>query len=73
MSRNPQFENSRWLIWCFERNMFWRSGSNGYTENIDEAGFYSFEEAYAIVNNANKYATSVNKPEEAMLPYYKQS
>ena len=53
----------KYLIWCYERGMWWKPNSNGYTTNLHEAGRYSEEEATQIVNNAN-----IIRREEALVP-----
>lgn len=57
---------TRWMIWNFERGMWWKPHRNGYTPYPREAGTYSFEEASEIVNAANEHVRVY--PEEAMLP-----
>lgn len=58
----------RWLIWSLEHDGWWKSARRGYTDQIDEAGRYTYPEAREIVENANygKY----NRPNEAMVPDY---
>lgn len=52
-------------IWNFERGMWWRPCSNGYTHEREEAGLYSETRALDIVKQANRFST---KLEEAMVP-----
>ena len=60
----------KFLIWNFERDMWWRPNNCGYTPNIDEAGRYSFARAKAIVDRANilMALSGFSRPKEAMLP-----
>lgn len=58
-----------WLIWNFERGMWWKAGQHGYTPRLKEAGTYTFEEALRLVEGANKFCHK-DKPEEALLPVY---
>ena len=57
-----------WLIWSFEHNAWWGKNWLGYTENIKEAGRYTYHEARAIVWSAN-YGC-YNRPNEAMVQDY---
>ena len=52
------------LVFNFERCLFWRPGHHGYTPNSTEAGFYSFGDAARICLEANGHG----KLEEAMIP-----
>lgn len=54
------------LIWNYERGMYWRPGCMGYTSLKEEAGRYTFQQAIDICVEANSY--SQNNPEEAMIP-----
>lgn len=60
-SKTPQ----RWFIFCHERKMWWRANECGYTENIEEAGIYSFDHARMLIREANSYIDNV--PEETMV------
>lgn len=55
----------KYKIWSFEHNQWWKHGSSGYTEDINNAGIYSLEVATEIAILANKYS---NKLEEAIVP-----
>lgn len=74
-------ENQSWLIWNFERGMWWKPHQLGYTDNILEAGRYSYDVAVAIVREANAPLLQLHaltgkfvkrrgdtKPKEAMVP-----
>ena len=54
-------------IWCFERGMWWKPYSNGYTFHIKEAGKYSYEEAVEIVKQANSHRSNKDLSEEAIV------
>lgn len=54
-----------WLVWSIEHCMWWGAGHRGYTPHRAEAGRYTFEEAVAIVTNANEH--HFNDPYEAMV------
>jgi hypothetical protein len=59
---------SNWLIWCRARNQWWAPNSMGYVDSPQAAGRYTFEEAKAIVNDANKHLRYYDPPEEMMMP-----
>jgi hypothetical protein len=50
------------LIWSNQKAAWWKPNSCGYTNNIEEAGRYSAEDAIKICNNANVLWT--NLPDE---------
>lgn len=54
---------AKFLIWSFEHRGWWKPNGNGYTEDIKEAGVYSYADAFEICTDAN--IVSVN---EAMVP-----
>ncbi len=56
-----------WLIWSIEHNAWWKPNENGYTQERDEAGKYTFGQACSIVKIAN--INSNNAPNEAMIKY----
>lgn len=58
----------KWLIWCHERQQWWKPSCCGYTYKIQDAGRYSFEEALRIVKSANIYMEDI--PDESMVPEY---
>lgn len=60
-----QEEPKKWLIWSMEHEAWWRPAHAGYTERIDEAGRYSYQDALEIVYKANRYVAK--KPNEAMI------
>ena len=37
------------VIWSWEHNAWWASNRQGYTEQLDRAGRYSFDEAAEVV------------------------
>lgn len=41
------------LIWCLEREMYWKANSHGYTQELSEAGLYQRGRAESICKNAN--------------------
>jgi hypothetical protein len=55
-----------YFIWSLEHGQWWKSHKVGYTENIKEAGLYTFDEALQIVASAN--IAENNVPNEAMVP-----
>lgn len=63
--------NRKWLIWNHERGMWWRACSNGYTNDRTDAGRYTFAEALAIVEQANRY-NKQQELNETMCPDYGQ-
>lgn len=44
---------NKFLIWSNEHNSWWCPNSLGYTDFVDLAGRYSFDEALKICNGAN--------------------
>jgi hypothetical protein len=42
-----------YLIWSLEHGQWWRPGENGYTDDFEEAGRYSFERALQICMRGN--------------------
>lgn len=44
---------SRYVIWSFEHDAWWRPGAMGYTPDFDKAGRYGGDEAARIVADAN--------------------
>lgn len=71
-------ENTRWIIWSIEHEQWWKGNHNGYTEELEEAGIYTYEAACKIVAGANYLLTlqrqthylfnkPYNTPKEAMI------
>lgn len=60
-----------YLIWSYEHDKWWKPYSQGYTEDVDEAGRYEEWEAFQIVRSANKH---IDHDEvtfvECMIPVY---
>ncbi len=54
-----------WLIWSIEHNAWWKPAACGYTKNRADAGRYTFDEATAIVKDANFACNET--PNEAMI------
>jgi len=63
----PTTENTLWLIWSNEHRGWWKPRSSGYTNDRDDAGVYTYEEALEIVEGANKYLDRKKPPYEAMV------
>ena len=57
-----------WLIWSFEHKSWWMPDERGYTGKMEDAGKYTYEQAFNIVMGANKCCPKV--PHEAMLPTF---
>jgi hypothetical protein len=55
----PEF----YLVWSFEHGRWWRPSLRGYTENFEEAGHFTAEQALAICMKANFVGLN-----EAMVP-----
>lgn len=71
MSSDPR----TYVIWSFEHDAWWASGSWGYTPELAQAGRYSRAEADRIVANANIVAVNevamlLSKAESAGPPRY---
>lgn len=71
-------DNTKWLIWSIEQERWWKSNQNGYTEELEEAGVYTYDAACRIVMGANYLLTlqrqahylfnkPYNTPKEAMI------
>lgn len=62
--------NHWWLIWSNKHSLWWLPNSSGYTENFNNAGRYTFDQAVAIVkkssNGWNYQQTSL--PPTTMVP-----
>lgn len=64
----------KYFIWDFERGMWWKSNSRGYTKDVNEAGRYGQERAVSICTSSNLFLEK-GKIELAMVPatnFYKQ-
>lgn len=55
--------SNRYLIWSHEHHQWWAPDRQGYTDDVSQAGRYSFEEAGAIVVPAIPPGTEVAVPE----------
>ena len=55
---------SEFLIWSFQKQGWWKPLRNGYTKHVEHAARFSFEEACAICDNANKHG----KIREGIVP-----
>lgn len=51
--RANNVEGGHWLVWSIEHDRWWKPGAYGYTDNIKEAGLYTFEQALDICRKAN--------------------
>lgn len=58
----------KWLVWCHERQMWWRFAGVGYTEKEHEAGRFTFEEATDIIWDAHDGGRLYDSPNETMIP-----
>jgi len=56
--------STRYYIWSFEHNGWWRPHRHGYTQDIKEAGEYNFNNAFLIVQECNSYG----EIKEAIVP-----
>ena len=63
----PLPNQASWLIWSREHWGWWKAGRCGYTQQVEYAGRYTYEEACAICYDANKYLGQDEQPEETML------
>jgi hypothetical protein len=43
----------KFLIWSNEHRMWWRANERGYTDSIEEAGRYPYEQAAKVVLSAS--------------------
>ena len=53
----------QFVIYNFERRMYWKENERGYSHDIKGAGLYTLDQAIEICENANIFSL-----EEAMLP-----
>lgn len=60
----------KFRIWSNEHMAWWRPNQNGYTQDMDRAGLYGYEEAVAICVQGRIHAASgcVHRPNETMVP-----
>lgn len=60
----------KFRIWSNEHMAWWRPNQNGYTQDSNSAGLYSFEEAVAICTQARLHHVdgATSRPNEAMVP-----
>lgn len=65
MNNEPKKE---YVIWNFERDMWWKPDHNGYTPFLFEAGLYTLEEGSRIVADANKFMEE-GKPNEELISF----
>lgn len=56
---------SKWIVWSHEHQGFWPANRQGYVI-LQGAGYFTFDEALAIVNQGNYGMGGV--PEETMMP-----
>ena len=57
-------KSHKYKIWSNEHNAWWRPQQCGYTDHIELAGVYEEDEAYKIVEGANKYIEWAHYPNE---------
>lgn len=57
----------RYRIWSIEHGAWWRPNWKGYTEKLEDAGEYPYEEACEIIRSANINVRTTNVPNEAMI------
>lgn len=59
-----------YYIWSWEHDAWWAPRESGYTEEIKNAGAYSYENAMRIVSGANYVFNKglTLMPNEAMVP-----
>lgn len=57
--------DKKWLIWCHERDMWWKSNRQGYTYYLQEAGKYTYSDALEVCKEANQYSSDT--PQETMV------
>jgi len=56
----------KWLVWSNEHDAWWAPNHNGYVRRRAEAGRYEFDDALAIVTDANWGLADV--ADETMCP-----
>lgn len=62
--------NRFWLVWSNKHNLWWMQNGNGYTEHVDSAGRFTYDQAVKIVNKSSNGWTANNTgvPHTTMLP-----
>lgn len=58
--------NLAFLVYSKEHRGFWKKPTLGYTESINEAGRFTYEEAKQIVQHANRHLLEDGSWEEIM-------
>jgi len=57
----------KWVVWSHEHQGYWPFSRMGYVPRLVDAGQFTFEEAIAIVQQAN-LGMRGREPEETMMP-----
>lgn len=57
-----------YYLFDFERGMWWKPNAFGYTDNVFEAGKFSFDDAKEKTVKANHYEADNRLPNTAMVP-----
>lgn len=57
----------KYVIWSHEHNRWWRPNRQGYTQNLDEAGRYTKEEASDITLDVLPPGTEIGLPEDVAV------
>ena len=61
-------EQEKYLIWSEEHQGWWSNHGCGYTRMREKADRYSFAEAFAIVQKANRYNATIQERMEPVEP-----
>ena len=56
----------KYYIWSNEHQLWWKPGSQGYTDKIGEAGVYSEKESAKLIKGT--YLRKDGLPEEIRIP-----
>jgi hypothetical protein len=60
-------ESEVYLIWSHEHGLWWRPHSAGYCVAVDDAGWYSYDEAISICKQRDGFDPK-ERPSEVMVP-----
>ena len=56
MEKQNLIKQCKWVIWSNEHTAFWGEGHRGYVSFVEDAGRYSFEEAFKICKGSLELA-----------------
>jgi hypothetical protein len=63
LTQTFRLHGCEFAIWSFKHRAWWRANQLGYTEVLEQAGFYPLEKAIEICARAN-----IDGPNEVIVP-----